>query len=118
MPSLGACETATPGGVSASERSYGCARLPRGARRERLESYLHDVVRPLYPLLPYDDVAAAWHATERARLDAAGFRPSFVDGQIAAIAASAGLILVTRNRKHFTGFRGVHLEDWSLSRRG
>jgi tRNA(fMet)-specific endonuclease VapC len=63
-------------------------------------------------VLPYDQRAADWHAEERARLERAGKTPSFVDGMIAAIAVSNGLVLVTRNIKHFRGIRGLDLERW------
>jgi tRNA(fMet)-specific endonuclease VapC len=40
-------------------------------------------------------------------------RPSpFADGQIAAIAAVNGLILVTFNRGDFEGFDGLQMQDW------
>jgi tRNA(fMet)-specific endonuclease VapC len=95
------------------ELAYGCARLPRGKRRSRFEDYLHDVVRPIYPVLAYDEPAASWHAAERARLEKLGRPAPFVDGQIAAIAAVNGLILVTQNRRDFIRFEGLHVTDWS-----
>jgi tRNA(fMet)-specific endonuclease VapC len=36
-------------------------------------------------------------------------RPAFVDGQIAAIAATQGLVLVTRNISDFVAFDGLQL---------
>ena len=93
------------------ELLYGCRRLPPSRRREHLESLLFDVVRPYVPILPYDDLAADWHARERVRL--ASQPPPFVDGQIAAIAASRSLILVTANVVDFARFEGLHVEDWT-----
>ncbi len=55
------------------------------------------VVQPHIPLLPYDETAATWHAEERTRLVTAGKTPAFVDGQIAAIAYTNNLTLVTNN---------------------
>ena len=78
-----------------------------------LDQYLRSVVHVAFPILPYDDRAAAWHAHERARLEKAGKTPPFVDGQIAAIAASNELTLVTANTKHFALFKGLQLADWS-----
>ena len=56
--------------------------------------------------------AAAWHARERARLAAEGITVPFLDGQIAAVAATNGLILVTGNVKHYACFEGLKVEDW------
>jgi tRNA(fMet)-specific endonuclease VapC len=95
------------------ELVWGCARLPRGRRRTFFEDYLREVVRPTYPVLPYDEAAAAWHAEERARLDDLGRPAPFADGQIAAVAAVNGLVLVTRNRKDFARFVGLRVTDWS-----
>lgn len=95
------------------ELTYGCRRLPRGKRRIALEAYLEEVVHAAFPVLPYDEAAAAWHGAERARLEAAGKTAPFVDGQIAAIAASWGLALVTMNPKDFALYRELDVQDWS-----
>ena len=99
------------------ELTFGCTRLPKGKRRSALEVYLRDVVRNSFPILPYDEAAAAWHGKERARLESDGQPTSFVDGQIAAIASVHGLILVTANDRHFTPFAGLRLENWSSQSR-
>ena len=94
------------------ELVYGCNRLPAGKRRATVEACLRSVVRPSFPILPYDEAAAAWHGTERARLEAIGKTPPHVDGQIAAVARQHGLTLVTTNPKDFTAFEGLALVDW------
>ena len=94
------------------ELVYGCSRLPPGKRRSALEDYLHGVVRRSFPILPYDDVAAEWHGRERARLEEGGRTPPFVDGQIAAIAHSQSLTLVTANTEDFRHFAELGLVDW------
>lgn len=94
------------------ELRYGCELLPPSRRRAALESFLHDVVRPSFAVLDYDDRAAVWHATERARLVRAGLTPAFVDGQIAAIAVVNGLTLVTDNLDDFAHFKGLRVENW------
>ena len=63
-------------------------------------------------ILPYDTAAAEWHATERARLIGLGRTPPFVDSQIAAIAYTQGLVLVTANIAHFREFAALEVEDW------
>jgi tRNA(fMet)-specific endonuclease VapC len=95
------------------ELVYGCSRLPSGRRRAGLEEYLHVVVRRSFPILAYDDAAAEWHGKERARLEEAGRTPPFVDGQIAAIAHTQGLTLVTTNAKDFRWFADLEATDWS-----
>ncbi|HZQ98784.1 MAG TPA: hypothetical protein VFC93_08205 [Chloroflexota bacterium] len=64
------------------------------------------------PILPYDEAAAGWHAMERARLAAHGRTLPFVDGQIAAIAQTNNLVLVTANAADFRDFAGLTIEDW------
>ena len=94
------------------ELVFGLHRLPPSKKRDTVRRYLHDVVQPTLDVLPYDAAAAEWHATERARLDRLGTPPSFVDGQIAAIARVHGLTLVTRNLAHFAPFDGLRVESW------
>ena len=89
------------------ELAYGIARHPHPDRKRYLEE-----LRANLQILPYDQRAADWHAEERARLERAGKTPSFVDGMIAAVSASNGLVLVTRNLKHFRQFRGLEVERW------
>ena len=96
------------------ELFYGCQRLPVSRQRKILETFLHDVLKPNMIILPYDERAAEWHAKERARLTVLGRIPSFVDGQIAAVAKVNGLILVTRNTPDFEKFSGLKLENWHV----
>ena len=98
------------------ELTYGCRRLPRGRRRTALETYLKDVVRASFPILPYDDAAATWHGHERARLEALGRPVPYVDGQIAAIAHAGKLVVVTINTKDFSRFTDLKVENWSKRR--
>ena len=96
------------------ELTYGYQRLEPGAKRTRLEEFVHAAVCRGLPILPYDESAAVWHAAERARLERRGRAPSATDGQIAAIAAVHGLTVVTANVRHFADFDGLTVEDWSL----
>lgn len=95
------------------ELVFGIHRLPRSRRRTDLEEYCQAVLAAGIPVLPYDLAAATWHAEERARLMSAGRTPPFVDGQIAAIAVTQGLTLVTANVRDFEAFQGLKLVDWS-----
>ncbi|MBU2603390.1 MAG: type II toxin-antitoxin system VapC family toxin [Actinobacteria bacterium] len=94
------------------EITYGCRRLAPSRKRTLIEDYLAEIVASGLPVLAYDIAAAAWHAAERARLERAGAVPSFVDGQIAAVAHSQGLVLVTRNVTDFQNFAGLRVENW------
>jgi tRNA(fMet)-specific endonuclease VapC len=94
------------------ELLFGCERLPKSQKRERIERYLFSVVPASCPILPYDQAAAAWHATERARLQAIGKTPPFLYGQIAAVAKVHDLVLVTSNGSDFASFEGLRIEDW------
>jgi len=93
---------------------YGCERLPDSARRSAIEHYLVQVVAATIPLLPYHDQAAIWHARERARLAALGRTPPFANGQIAAIAHTNRLTLVTFNTADYADFAGLSVEDWRV----
>ena len=62
-----------------------------------------------FPLVPFDDVAAA----EFARLRKAKVRIGTMDLRIAATALSRGLTLVTRNRSDFDRVPGLALADWT-----
>jgi tRNA(fMet)-specific endonuclease VapC len=95
------------------ELTYGASRLPPGKRRTALEEYLHRVVRSSFPILAYDESAAEWHGRERARLEEDGRAPPFVDGQIAAIAFTHGLVLVSANTRDFRAFADLETADWT-----
>lgn len=63
-------------------------------------------------VLPFDTEAADWLARESVRLRRSGLPRPMLDSQIAAVAASQGLTLVTRNRADFDVFEGLRLENW------
>jgi tRNA(fMet)-specific endonuclease VapC len=94
------------------ELRYGVARLPRGKRRDVLEAFLRDVVYPTLPILPYDERAAGWLALERVRLEKGGRHTAVVDGQIAAVAATNGISVVTANVADFAHFKGLVVHNW------
>ncbi len=103
------CATAAP---VLHELRYGSAILAASKRRDAIEAYIDDVVLAIYPVLPYDAAAAAWHARERARLERRGRRRPFVDGLIAAVAAAHGLVLVTDNARDFDGYQDLTVATW------
>jgi tRNA(fMet)-specific endonuclease VapC len=94
------------------ELVFGLARLPASKKREVVREYLYEVVRASLDILPYDEAAADWHARERARLEGLGRPGAFVAGQIAAIAKTRGLVVVSRNASHYELFEGLRVENW------
>ncbi|TXH68436.1 MAG: type II toxin-antitoxin system VapC family toxin [Thiothrix sp.] len=94
------------------ELNYGVERMPDSKRKEYLQAYLAALENNGLPILPYDRLAAAWLAQERARLANQGMVATYADGEIAAVAYSNQLILVTRNVKDFKLYSQLSLEDW------
>lgn len=94
------------------ELLYGCFRLPASRKRQDLEDYINNVILGQLPIFDYDINSARYHAKERARLSKLGKTTAFVDGQIASIAWSNNLILVTNNMSDFSDFDGLRLENW------
>ena len=93
------------------ELRFGVLRLPAGRRRDALAAFVTGLASR-FPVLPYDQRAADWHAEERARLDRAGRSAPFADGQIAAVAVTNGLALVTRHVGDFADFAELAVESW------
>jgi tRNA(fMet)-specific endonuclease VapC len=106
----GSCAMAS---VTWHELRFGVGRLPRGKRQRELVEFLEEVVLPTIPTLSYDERAATWHADERVRLEKLGKTPPFIDGQIAAVAITNGLPVVTANPKDFKAFKGVTVLNWA-----
>lgn len=93
------------------ELVFGCRRLPQGARQTWLLRWLEGLPAQL-PVLPFDEAAAQWLGAERARLAKAGRPLPRTDGEIAAVAKTNGLTLVTRNTGDFTGFDALAVVNW------
>ena len=96
------------------ELCYGLEKLPPSRKREAIRSYLGDLRTADMPILAYDEEAARWHATERARLERAGLTVPFRDSQIAAVAKVNDLILVTANVSDFESLAGIEIENWMV----
>ena len=91
---------------------HGLGRLPPGRRHEALTDYLERLLRQPIAVLAYDCDAAIWHAEQQVALNAQGRPTPYADGQIAAIATTNGLTLVTRNVADFEHFGGLVIENW------
>lgn len=66
----------------------------------------------LFVSLPFDDNVALIYGEIRAQLTALGTPIGPNDFQIAAIALSNNLILVTHNVREFSRVNGLQIEDW------
>ncbi len=64
------------------------------------------------PVLPYDEKVADWHSKEQVRLSNEGLTPAFIDSQIAGVAVSNRLVMVTRNVDDFQNFDGLDVVNW------
>ena len=108
-------EVALPS-IAWHELIYGARRMDKGRRRDYLLDYLRDVLRPSMPILPYDEAAAHWYGRARAQLEKEELPTPFADGQIAAVAATEDLTLVTQNVSDFEPFaeleEGIRVENW------
>ncbi|MGH8148999.1 MAG: PIN domain-containing protein [Steroidobacteraceae bacterium] len=94
------------------EFTLGIRVLPPSARRNGLEAYRRGLQNGGLEVLAFDESAADWMARERARLLKKGTSPAYRDAQIAAVAGSRGLALVTRNVEDFKGFLGLKIQNW------
>ena len=94
------------------ELVYGCELLAASKRKKQLQSYLEMLLLNGLIVLPYDQLAADWYAIERARLQRQGLTCAYADGEIAAIAATQKLTLVTRNTHDFQNFQNLALQNW------
>lgn len=95
------------------EAWYGCVRLPPSRRRSRIERYLVETIEPRVPVIEYDAASAIQHAEIRLALERSGISIPMADAQIAAIALTRNLTLVTLDRAHFGTIPGLRVENWS-----
>ena len=100
--------------VTLAELRYGVERLPAGARRRRLDSWLSDEIRTRFEarVLSVDAaIADIWGAVV-ARRNAAGRPIGNIDALIAATAKHHELALVTRDVRDFEGLGLRLLDPW------
>ncbi len=90
----------------------GIRSLPASKRRKHLEAYRQQLLDAGLEILSFDRTAADWMASERSRLLKKGATPAYRDAQIAAVAATQKLTLVTRNVGDFREFSGIRIENW------
>jgi len=101
--------------ISLAELRFGIAVLPEGKRRDTLHLSLEQRVLPLFVgrILAFDDPAAKSYATLRARARAAGQAIAPADGYIAAIAATHGFAVATRDTSPFDAAGLAVINPWT-----
>ena len=98
-----------------NELLYGVNIMPAGKKRDFYFDTLVDKIQSDFEIIQYDNHAAWIQADIRSRLKENGIPIEFDDTQIASIAVSNCMILVTRNTKHFEPIQKVSplmLENW------
>ncbi|MBE0471806.1 MAG: type II toxin-antitoxin system VapC family toxin [Methyloprofundus sp.] len=94
------------------ELQYGCELLANSKRKTQLQSYLSTLQDNGLIIIPYEKKAAEWFALQRASLKRHGKTVTYVDGEIASIAAVNNLTLVTRNMDDFVNYKNLKLDNW------
>ncbi|MDE1568275.1 type II toxin-antitoxin system VapC family toxin [Aquabacter sediminis] len=112
-----AAETLYLSSVTIAELLYGIGALPAGKRKDRLTEAL-DGVMELFAdrILPFDVAAARRYADLAVKARAAGKGFPTPDGYIAAIAASRGFTVATRDTSAFDAAGVAVINPWNVER--
>lgn len=94
------------------ELHYGVQRLTDSKRKTSLFAYLNALEQSGLVILPYEKMAGEWLAQARSKLAQQGITAPYPDGEIAAIAMTQQLTLVTRNVQDFVIYDGLRVENW------
>ena len=103
--------------VGEAELRYGVAMLPSGQRKDALAVAIEGILREDFEdrILPFDREAARAYANIAATHRAAGRAFAPADCQIAAIACSRGMAVVTRNARGFEDIGPEVVDPWAES---
>ena len=112
-----AAETLFLSSVTIAELMFGIGALPDGKRKEKLADAL-DGVMELFAdrVLPFDVGAARHYAELAVKARAAGKGFPTPDGYIAAIAASKGFVVATRDTSAFDAAGVEVIDPWRAER--
>ncbi len=101
--------------ITEAELRYGLALLPEGRRQRQLVAEAEAMLAEDFAgrILPFDSPAAAAYARIAAARRLSGRPISQADAQIAAIAASRGASLATRNVADFVGCGIDVVDPWN-----
>jgi predicted nucleic acid-binding protein len=94
--------------ITVGEMIYGARRVGR----EDLSRRVEQVIRRAQTVLAFDTTAARTFGFLKATLEQRGTPLAEPDLRIASIALSRGLILVTRNVRHFQRVAELTVENW------
>lgn len=103
-----------------NELIYGLYNYPEGKKKKYLFEFITDYVQSNFPIIDLDNHAAWILGDLRSRLKSIGRNSDKITGyadiELAAVAVSNQMILVTRNVKHFEPIQKVnsvfYYENW------
>ena len=107
-------ETLFLSAITVAELRAGMALLPVGKRRTRLQQNLEKRVLPLFAgrVLPFDLACTQAYAVLLAKARTAGLAIATADGYIAAIAATNGFSVATRDAGPFEAAGVAVIDPW------
>lgn len=111
-----AVETLYLSAITVAELRYGIATLPAGRRRTVLGGRLERTLLPVFAarVLPFDLAATKTYADLMARARATGKAVGHADGYIAAIAATHGFIIASRDTAPFEAVSVEVINPWEF----
>jgi predicted nucleic acid-binding protein len=111
-----AAETLFLSSVTIAELSFGIAALPKGRRKDNLSAALAGLLALFAArILPFDTAAAQRYGELAAKARIAGRGFPTPDGYIAAIAATQGFIVATRDSSAFAAAGLQVINPWNAA---
>jgi predicted nucleic acid-binding protein len=112
-----AVETLYLSSVTVAELRFGIASLPAGSRRKILHERLEGELLPVFAgrVLPFDLAASSAYAELMSKARTAGLAINMADGYIAAIAASRGLSVASRDAAPFHAAGVPLINPWTAT---
>lgn len=95
--------------ITVAEIVYGAM---KSEHPKRHLNNLDNILLPAVNVINFDSAAAFQAGCIRAELEKSGQPLSFTDIQIAAIAISHNMLLVTGNLRHFKRIKDLRVENW------
>jgi predicted nucleic acid-binding protein len=111
-----AAETLFLSSVTIAELSFGIAALPKGRRKDNLTAGLEGLLALFAArVLPFDTAAAQRYGELAAKARIAGRGFPTPDGYIAAIAATQGFVVATRDASAFAAAGLKVINPWNAA---